>query len=44
MANDLTDLKTTMQHILQFFQQSTNDNQNVEGDDDSDVEIIDISQ
>jgi hypothetical protein len=44
MANDFTDLKTTMQYILQFFQQSTNDNQNVKGDDDSDVEIIDISQ
>ncbi|EXX70640.1 hypothetical protein RirG_085600 [Rhizophagus irregularis DAOM 197198w] len=43
MATELTDLKGTMQKLLQLFQ-SSNDNHNVEGDNTYDEEIIDISQ
>ncbi|CAB4474180.1 unnamed protein product [Rhizophagus irregularis] len=41
MATELTDLKGTMQKLLQLFQ-SSNDNHNVEGDNTYDEEIIDI--
>lgn len=45
MGNDLNDLKNTMQQILQHFQQSNNNNnQEVEGDNNLDEEIIDITQ